>query len=237
MNRTQIVNFTYNPTAGYVIDPERQTETGPIPFRGLAQIGTPPSAAFGGNYVNKAAPYTYPDRNNFFLAMMDPTTGQVVTPSFHRDDLFGTLAQSNPNWANPQGKLLTLRPRPQENPAFPYPPPNADGTVTGDVSNLKFLTGSQKNDSLWMDAGGPVLEWRGRKYKAVIAPLVLDLNSRINLSVAGNIRLGDTNPANIGGMNPDTYKDQHPRHTSTHGLGPHEVNPTAVFPVLPGGRT
>ena len=34
-------------------------------------------------------------------------------------------------------------------------------------------------------------------------------------------------------MNPDTYKDQHPRHTSTHGLGPHEVNPTAVFPTLP----
>ncbi len=237
MSRTQIVNHTFIPAFGVVVDPERQTEGGtPIPFRGLAQVNTPPDATAGGNYVNKAAPYTYPDRNNFFLALMNPATGQVITPSYHREDLFGNLAPSNPNWLNPQGRLMTLRPRPAEHPNFPLPPPNADGTFTGDVSNLKFITGSQKNDSIWIDIGGPVLEWRGRKYKALVAPLILDLNSRINLSVAGNVRTGDVNPADVGmpAGTPNSYVDEHPRHTSLHGLGPWEVNPTAVFPNLPG---
>jgi hypothetical protein len=263
LNRTQIVNHTYIPAFNAVVDPERQTEPGApaippsIPFRSLAQIGTPPNATAGGNYVNKAAPYTYPDRNNFFLAMMDPATGQIVTPSFHRNDLFtntnpiyttladqiaNSLKSDNPRWTSPEGRLMAIRPRPQEHPNFPYPQPNADGTVTGDVSNLKFITGSQKNDSVWIDFGAPVLEWRGRKYKALIAPLILDLNSRINLSVAGNIRMGDTNPANTGPYppnpptTPDTNIPNHPKHSSNQGWGPWEQNPTALFPVPPAGQ-
>jgi hypothetical protein len=247
ITRSQVVNYSYNPIDGYVIDPERQTEPGApavpatIPFRGAAQLNTPPNAAFGGNYINKAAPYTYPDRNNFFLAQMNPATGEIILPSFHRPDLFTNtnftnpaeqIAQSlNPNnlkWTSAEGRLMTLRPTRLQHPNFPQVPPNADGTFTGDVSNLRFITGSQKNDSLWTDFGGPVLEWRGRKYKAMIAPLILDLSSRINLSVAGNIRLGDTVPTN-----PTTFVDRHPRHTSTHGFGPWEVNPTAAFPTQP----
>jgi hypothetical protein len=195
----------------------------PIPFRNLTTLGTPPSGTAGGNYFNKAVPYTYPDRGaNYFLAYMNPATGEIVTPSFHRTDLFGGLDQTNPAWTNPQGRLLTLRPRPADHNGFPYPPANADGSYTGDVSNLKFLTGSQKNDSLWMDAGGPVLTWRGKRYKALVAPLILDLSGRVNLSVAGNIR--SATPGTGPGQVPT-----HPRHTSHAGLGPQEINPTGIL--------
>ncbi len=169
--------------------------------------------AFGGTSPdtwNKAVPWTYPDRNNFHLAYYDPATDQVTVPSFYRPDLFGTLAPTNPNWTNADGRFKILRPRPAEHPAFPTVPMNADGNYTGDVSNLKFLTGNQKNDSLWMDLGLPIKEWRGRRYKAMVAPLVLDLGGKIDLRVAGNNRSGGASG-------------------SHGGWGPWEMNPTGLL--------
>lgn len=198
------------------------------PMRSTGAPRTHAAPAYANVFFNEADAYTYPDRFNFHLAFQDPTTGEVVLPSFHRPDLFtnanyaapNDVAQSlnpdNPNWTNQAGRLLTLRPRPAEHPNFPPVPMNTDGTYTGDVCNLKFTSGAQKNDSLWMYAGGPVFKWRGKNYTACVAPLILDLNGRVNLSVAGNRKLNQTltpTPQNDGATG------------GSQGLGPWEMDP------------
>src|SRR5262249_26120723 len=63
------------------------------------------------------------------------------------------------------------------------------------------------NDSVWIDLGLPVFsDPDGRKFKMLVAPLVCDLDSRVNLNLHGNIRgAGNT-------------------HRSNQGWGPWEVN-------------
>jgi hypothetical protein len=159
-------------------------------------------------------PYTYPDLNNMFLGVINPRTGQVVLPSFHRPWLFGPLAQSNPNWTNWEGKYKILRPRPKEmGPGFPYPE-----DAGGDVKNLVGAPGG--NDSLWMDLGAPVMTLPdGRKVKMLFAPLVIDLDGRVNVNAHGNIRA----------IAPVTDKSgkviaELPTHASNQGWGLWEVN-------------
>ena len=147
------------------------------------------------------APYTYPDHNNFYLVWLK-SDGTKVIPSFHRDAIFNSMAApfANPNWTNAQGKYLTPRPRPFDhakdvsgNYLFPYP--DADGM---DVKNLEGYPGG--NDSIWIDVGSPVFTaLDGRKYKIMVAPLILDLDGRINVNVAGNVMgAGNTNASNQG---------------------------------------
>ena len=82
-------------------------------------------------------PYTYPDLHSHFLAAVR-SDGTVLTPSFHREYLFGRLDDpTNVNWTNAQGKYKTLRPRPIDNPGFPYPEDRG-----GDVRNLPFSNGA-----------------------------------------------------------------------------------------------
>jgi hypothetical protein len=166
-------------------------------------FGAPASAV-------RAVPWTYPDLNSFYLSWIDPTTGKVTVPSFHRQDVFGSLDPSNTNWMDATAKTKTLRPIPALHPNFPRVPANPDGSYTGDVANFKFMSGAaQANDSLWMYTGAPVQSWRGRQYVAMVAPLVIDLSGRLNLSVVGNNRFG-----------PGTS------HGSMHGWGQWEINPT-----------
>ena len=147
------------------------------------------------------APYTYPDHNNFYLGWLK-SDGTKVIPSFHRDAIFNSMAApfANPNWTNAQGKYFTPRPRPFDhgkdingNYLFPYP--DADGM---DVKNLEGYPGG--NDSIWIDVGSPVYTaLDGRKYKILVAPLILDLDGRINVNVAGNVMgAGNTNASNQG---------------------------------------
>lgn len=92
-------------------------------------------------YVSKAAPYTYPDLNNFYLASVSPATGETILPSYYRPWHFNSnpvqlggdttpvtpaplnrrLEAWNPNdpvlkwntdWVIPEGRAKILRPRP-----------------------------------------------------------------------------------------------------------------------------
>jgi len=95
-----------------------------------------------------------------------------------------------------------------ESKLFPYP--EADGM---DVKNLEGYPGG--NDSVWIDVGSPVFKTLdGRKYKIMIAPLILDLDGKINLNVAGNVMASLKDP-----LNP---------HASNQGWGPWEVNPAKI---------
>lgn len=193
----KLLNYQYNPGDSFVRDPER--------------IGTrsDPNAAMTSAYVAMGAvPYTYPDHNNFYLAQIDPSTGQVLVPSFHREYIFGQLDQddaTNPNWKNQVGKYKTLRPTNAAHPNFPKP-----AGRNGDVKNLVNAPGGP--DSLWIDIGAPVLTAAdGRKYKMLVAPLILDLDGRANLNVIGNLMGSGQAPC------------------SNQGWGPWEINPKYVL--------
>jgi hypothetical protein len=95
---------------------------------------------------------------------------------------------------------------PTDRPYFPAPL-----TTTGDVQNARGWTGVP--DSFWMYLGSPVLTLPdGRQYTMLYAPLIVDLDGRINVNVAGNIR--GYNPAN----------PSQPVSLSNQGWGLWEVN-------------
>src|SRR5205823_1712564 len=106
-----LVNYrTFNNPAfvadPFVRDPERL---------GIRDTNGNRGAYVGGFNV----PYTYPDHNNFYLGLLDPNTGAIVSPSFHREYLFGKFnlpayvpggvpfGTYNPNWLNKEGKYFT----------------------------------------------------------------------------------------------------------------------------------
>jgi hypothetical protein len=203
-----LINYTYYPTDGFLRDPERfgafqvDPKTGQrlkwIPAR------TDPTALnTRGEYVGMNANYTYPDLNNMFLAAVN-ADGQVLVPSFYRPWTgIGPLNPTNPMWSSTVAppawaKYATLRPLPFYNPGFPPP------EVGGDVRNVP---GSGDNDSIWIDIGYPVITAPdGRKFKPLFAPLIMDLDGKLNVNVHGNIR----------------GKNQ--VHVSNQGWGPSEVN-------------
>jgi hypothetical protein len=201
-----MVNYRYWPADGFLRDPEH------VGWR------ADPTAPRSGFYVGGNVSYTYPDLNNMFLAAAR-ADGTVLIPSFHRDWTgFGSLAPNNPNWTNqdPALKYLVMRPRPVDQllpgetwppnrPFFPLPE-----DATGDVKNWPWAPGG--NDSIWIDIDAPVLTTPdGRKYKMLVAPLIIDLDGRINVNVHGNV-LG-------AGLS----------HRSNQGWGPWEINPAWIL--------
>jgi len=94
---------------------------------------------------------------------------------------------------------------------------DASGLGVVDVKNLEGYPGG--NDSWWIDAGFPVMTTPdGRKYKALIAPLILDLDGRINLNVAGNLMQRDATTPNFTAD-----------HASNQGWGRWEINPKKLI--------
>ncbi|CAN5568628.1 hypothetical protein BH11PLA2_BH11PLA2_35680 [soil metagenome] len=228
IDRRNIINFSVTSNTDSLIDPENANGTGvrtgarayPDPALPAAQIQYNPI----GQFIPKNAPYTYPDRNNAYLAMMDPASGRIVIPSYHRPGLFGAqgLATSNPNWTNAAGRYTILRPRPYDHRIdtgdgrgtvsdFPYPPANPDGTYTGDVQNYRWGNGTQQNDSVWLYANLPPVKWRGRTLQPMVAPLIIPLDGRVNLGVASNLNSGS--------------------HTSQNGFGAYEINFGKIAPT------
>jgi hypothetical protein len=196
LNFFQILNYQYRQADGNVYDPERLGSR--VRPSQNTWAGAPPN-----NYIPADASYTYPDHNNLYLAAIDPTTGQVLVPSFFRPNLFGGVFNdtTNANWTNPAGKYLIQRPRTQENPAFSGP-----GTAgylcdaNGEVVNLAGRPAGGF-DSIWMDIGLPMKKWRGKNYKPLVAWLVLDMDGRINIHTAGNLSNAG-NPGSLQGWGP-----------------------------------
>ncbi len=221
IDRRNVINYTGMLPGDTVFDPEHTGSR----LASAVLAGTPST----GNYVGKNAPYTYPDRNNTLLAMQDPATGQIVVPSFHRPNLFGSLDSANPNWSNNAGRYMILRPRPFDHQFdsgdgrglvsdLPFPPANTDGTITGDVQNIRWANGVQRNDSVWIHANLPPVLYRGRYVQPLVAATILPLDGRVNFNVAGN------------------HRDFNNGHASHHGYGPGEINPQPVLintPVVP----
>ncbi|HYV37546.1 MAG TPA: hypothetical protein VE988_17705, partial [Gemmataceae bacterium] len=199
-----LINYAYFPTDGFVRYPEFfGTTAGPKPKGGLAANELP--------YVGAAnPPYSAADMN--FMALAAVTAdGTVLLPSFHRDWTgFGSLDPSNPNWkkvADPsleaRLKYMVMRPRPSDHPDLPskgkkgFPMPM---DAFGDVRNRPIAWQGTGNDSFWMYTGAPILTLPdGRRYTALFAPFVIDLDSKINLNATGNIRgAGFANASNQG---------------------------------------
>jgi hypothetical protein len=214
-----LINYTYFPNGPYPFlrDPERRYSNRLRSWRvGLGVKRAPYADGFN-------APYTYPDLNNVYLAAVN-ANGKVLLPSYHRpwagfgslgpanwrwtSDIDPTLSVGHPLYNKPQPwlKYLVLRPRPADmGPGFPLPE-----DAGGDIKNLRGAPGG--NDSIWIDLGFPVLRAPdGRKFKPLFAPLVVDLDGRVNLNVAGNLR-GPNQAA----------------HASHQGWGPWEINPAQL---------
>jgi hypothetical protein len=197
---------------GFVRDPERLAKRA-----NLTVQPSPTTQPYTGGWNSS---YTYADGNHVFLGAMD-ADGYFLVQSFHRPWIFGPLydpnnptnPQNNPNWTNPQGKYMLLRPRPAEHLGFPYPT-----DAGGDVKNLQGYPGG--NDSVWLDLDYPVQTApNGTKFKPLFAFFITDLDGRININTAANIR------ATAQGA---------PFHGSNQGHGKWEVNPAQLASnVLP----
>jgi hypothetical protein len=114
-------------------------------------------------------------------------------------------------------------------PAFP-PPADAGGDVKQlpgvqlfvlKDANGNFLPAQQQpqNDSFWMDLNYPVqISRNGKKFKPLFAFLVLDLDGRLNLNMAGNASAVVIN-----------NNQQFIAHASNQGLGRYEINISKVL--------
>jgi hypothetical protein len=165
---------------------------GTIPFNGVGRphpdTQTQLAALTPFDGIN--VPYTYPDLNNPFLATMD-ATGNIFARSFYRNG-------------------SSLRPA-------SLPPTNPQDPGEGDVrswDSFHSVRATYFNDAFWMDLDFPILTAKdGTRYKPLFAFTVLDLDSRLNLAVAGNFQADYTGQ----GV------------TSRCGLGTFEINPAKVL--------
>jgi hypothetical protein len=199
-------------------------------FAGTGKTGgsiivNPVSSMTGSTPTDPSAPggenesYDAPDFNNPHLAYRDPLTGKIK-PSFHDPALLKVVGATNSS--------VLFRPLgfTGGNPSYNAIPPDSGSTATlnpWDVDN----DGDGIPDSIWIDPGFPVQVSRdGRLYKRLIAPLIIDLDGRLNLNTAGTTKeIGSLtkNPTNAMpfavGTSPGDIKLGR-----GHGFGPAEIN-------------
>lgn len=145
-SRGHVVNYTAMPGGTDTGNPNAPSYTAfdpeltgpPRAWDSTTKVGTPwsppTSVPSGQTYVSKAAPYTYPDLNNFYLASIVPGTGETILPSYYRPWHFNaantnnlnmrlfpwnpndvgpaTNTAANTDWVTLEGRARTLRPRP-----------------------------------------------------------------------------------------------------------------------------
>ena len=122
---------------------------------------------------------------NAYQSYMASTGGN--TPSFHRPYLLAYLAQRVPGILDGATlrRALIFRPDREDHPGFTGSNPGFD-PISGpwDVDN----DGDGIPDSIWMDFGlSPLTGPDGRLYKPLVAPLIIDLDGRINLNTADSL--------------------------------------------------
>ena len=132
---------------------------------------------------------------------MSPVTNTPYLPLNPTDpNYWSWYTDTNPNNPNETVpaylKYTCLRPR-TSLPGVP-PPANAMAPgfplpgLGGDVQNLRgFVNPSQPgaNDSIWIDLDYPVkTASNGVKYKPLFAFFIMDLDGKININSAGNVR-------------------------------------------------
>jgi hypothetical protein len=166
-----------------------------------------------------AVPYTYPDAKNAYLAAVkagpieffNPGTGQLVrfqgtdgavlTPSFVRQGMPSLRPSSLPPMADAGGDVKNLTSSP--------------GTYIAGTQPPQFAN----NDSIWLDLGFPtIIAANGTRYKPLFAPLIIDLDNKLNVNVHGNI-ISSADGSGYQGTN--LYAG---RSVSHMGWGPWEVN-------------
>jgi hypothetical protein len=161
-------------------------------------------------------PYTYPDFQNVYLGAVQGSTGLVLARSFVRKGQYYDPA--NPAfWTTaptPQQILSVLRPHPLDPLRCNGFPPPAD--AGGDVKNLPpgskvWVDQTQPptaanladNDSYWIDLGFPdQIGPDGKRYRPLFALFIMDLDNRVNLNAASNIRGNGNNSASSRGYGP-----------------------------------
>ncbi len=186
-------------------------------------------------------PYTYPDHNTPWLGAV-LSDGTVVARTWVRvgsggfnpydvtsmdpmanwwldqDPAFQALPPAQQAEERLRRRAMTMRPRPTDHAGFP-PPEDFGGDVKCLPPGTKVLLPNGApwtgNDSFWFDPNFPVqLGPDGKRYKPLFAMFVMELDSKFNVNVHGNL-LGDP-------MAPS-------RHASGPGLGPWEVAPPSLI--------
>jgi hypothetical protein len=211
----RLINHTYFQPDGFVRDPDVYGTTN----RAKPTDDRVPANTYYGPNVS----YTYADLQNAYLGQMKGD-GTILIQSFWRpwtsksgtapwdfdlsmdptdpnyNRIWGSTPGANPDTTySPKLKYMTLRPLPCYNPNFPAP---AD--ATGDVKNVEFGPGMSggNHDSIWIDLGFPIrYAPNGRPYKPLFAFFIADLDGKVNLNVAGNMRLKDNNGIYSHGSN------------------------------------
>ena len=180
------------------------TAVSPTTFSYNSALAGLPPAGYGSasnqqtfRYVGGAnAPWTAYDTNNLFLAQVG-ADGTVYMPSFRRpwlDNFVNSLPAAQQAAVR---KYMILRPDQTWNPQFVTPDSDVDaaGRPLYDVKNLEFGPGVPRpgggfynNDSMWIDMGFPVMTApNGKRYKVLVAPLIMDLSNRLHLWAHGNV--------------------------------------------------
>src|SRR5262245_25845107 len=208
-----LINFKYFPADGFIRDPGHYADS----TKGQTNRKLPTDPVIV-PYMGENPPWTYADLNNVVLGQMN-AKGEILIQSCWRpwtantllgganlsmdssDTNFNAVWGKTPSATTAKIKYMTLRPLPcynakdaNGNALFPAP---EDGG--GDVKNfeggpgvLKSGGGYYNNDSIWVDLGFPVMTSPdGRKYKPLFALLIVDLDGKVNINAAGNVRRFD----------------------------------------------
>jgi hypothetical protein len=156
-----------------------------------------------------------PPRSSQTNLSTDTTTHIQILPSFHRPELVRYWANqssspfdiSNAEYRDFRRQIIA-RPMPWDHPRFSGSNPNyaaPSGDAAADDSNwLNVLMskslwdvdndGDGVPESIWIDPGLPVLTApNGKRYKRLVAVLIKDMDGRVNLSTAGNLKIAQEN--------------------------------------------